>query len=241
MPTDLGSGGGAAGGTSPGGGAIRLTVTSALTNNGTITADGGTPGGTGGGSGGSIHVTAGTIVGSGWFTANGTLGPHNAGGGGRIAIYYAASTFNHANITTSAGGTGATAGTVAPVVSPPTLTSVAPASGPLGTAVTLTGTGFTWATQVRFNASAPAPFAIVSDTQITTTVQAGATTGPVQVVTAGGIATSRAAFVVIPPPTLTGASPATAGIGEAVTLTGTGFTWATQVRFNTTPNRRSPS
>jgi hypothetical protein len=234
-PTDLGSGGGAAGGTSPGGGAIRVIVTGALTNNGTITADGGVSEGTGGGSGGSIYVTAGTLAGVGTFTADGTLGPHNAGGGGRIAIYYATSTFNHGNITASAGGAGATAGSVALVVSPPTLTGVLPASASIGTAVTLTGTGFTWATQVRFNAAVQPVFAIVSDAQITTTVPAFATSGPLQVVTAGGTATSATSFVVIPPaPTLTGISPVRGGAGAAVTLTGTGFTWVSQVLFNAT-------
>ena len=53
----------------------------------------------------------------------------------------------------------------------PAVTSFDPASGGSGTAVTLTGTSFTSATAVAFN-GAPAPFGIVSDTQITTTVPA---------------------------------------------------------------------
>jgi hypothetical protein len=231
-PTDLGSGGGAAGGTSVGGGAIRVIVTGTLTNHGTITADGG--GSTGGGAGGSLYVTTGTLAGGGTFTADGARAFHAAGGGGRIAIYYSTSTFNQAAITASAGDARAAAGTVALVVSPPTLTSVLPASAPVGAAVALTGTGFTWTTEVRFQALIPSLFTIVSDTQITTTVPAGAVSGPIVVVTAGGAATSAASFLVISPPTLTSVAPGMGGVGAAVTLTGTGFTCATQVWFDAT-------
>jgi hypothetical protein len=233
-PIDLGSGGGGVyGGWSVGGGAIRLTVGGTLTNNGTITANGwaSAGGNNGGGAGGSIYITTATLSGAGTITASGGVGTNADGGGGRIAIYYGTSTFPKANITASAGGAGATAGTVALVISPPTLTSVSPAAAPVGTAVTLTGTGFTWATEVRFNAAVQPVFTIVSDTQITTTVPASAATGPVQVVTAGGTATSVSHFVVIPPPTLTGVAPGSGPVGTAVTLTGTGFTWATAVRF----------
>jgi hypothetical protein len=176
-------------------------VAGTLTNDGTITANGwdNAAGNNGGGSGGSIYAqVGGLLAGAGTFTANGSTGTNGAGGGGRVAIYYATSTFNHANITASAGGTGATAGTVALVVSPPTLTQVSPARGSVGAAVTLTGTGFNWATMVRFGATSQPVFSIVSETSITTTVPAGATTGNVQVVTAGGTATSAVIFTVVP-------------------------------------------
>jgi hypothetical protein len=239
-PSDLGSGGGGAyGGESMGGGAIRLIVASTLTNNGTVTANGSTnaSGNVGGGAGGSLYVTAGVLTGTGIFTANGAPGHGGeAGGGGRVAIY--SSAFDHAWGAANPGGAGATAGTVALVISPPTLTTFQPALGPVGTPVTLTGTGFTWATEVRFNPAVPSAFTIVSHTQITTTVPDGATTGAVQVITAGGTATSAGGFVVIPPPTVSGFTPATAGIGDTVTITGTGFTWATDVWFNAT---RQPS
>ena len=238
MPTDLGSGGGSwGGGWGEGGGAIRLVVSGPLTNHGTISANGTSGGNSGGGAGGSIWVTTGALAGAGTFTANGAGGSGGVtagGGGGRVAIYYGSSTFNRAAITAASGGGTATSGTVALVVSPPVLSSVLPAQGPVGATVLLTGTGFTWATEVRFNATIQPAFTIAGDIQITTTVPAGATTGSIQVVTAGGVATSAASFVVIPPPTLTSVAPARGGVGATVTLTGTGLTWATQVVFNGT-------
>jgi len=58
------------------------------------------------------------------------------------------------------------------------ITKLQPRTGPVGTPVTLTGVGFTGVTAVKFN-GVTASFTIVSDTKITTTVPAGATTGPV--------------------------------------------------------------
>ena len=77
----------------------------------------------------------------------------------------------------------------------PTLTAMAPASGPIGAAVTLTGTDFAGATAVTFH-SVVAAYTVVSATQITTTVPAGTITGQVRVTTPGGTATSAAAFIV---------------------------------------------
>jgi hypothetical protein len=56
-----------------------------------------------------------------------------------------------------------------------------PASGAVGAAVNILGTNLTGATSVTFNGIA-AKFTVVSSSEITTTVPAGATTGEVQVV-----------------------------------------------------------
>src|SRR4051794_8304079 len=85
----------------------------------------------------------------------------------------------------------------------PTIASFAPASGPESTVVTITGTNLGGATAVRF-AGSPAGFTVVSGTQITATVPAGAATGAISVTTPGGTATSAASFTVTaapaPPP-----------------------------------------
>ena len=80
-----------------------------------------------------------------------------------------------------------------PVV--PTVTGVSPASGPTagGTSVTVTGTGFTGATAVRFGATAAASFTVNSATSITATSAAGTGTVDITVTTPGGTSAASAA------------------------------------------------
>lgn len=77
----------------------------------------------------------------------------------------------------------------------PTLTGFTPASGPVATSVTITGTGLAQTTKVTFNKVA-ATFTVNSDSKITATVPTGATTGKIAVITPGGSATSSASFTV---------------------------------------------
>jgi hypothetical protein len=99
----------------------------------------------------------------------------------------------------AAPGNGATA-TPLPIphpgaASPPVVSAVTPGSGWPGTAVNLTGSGFTGATAVAFNGTA-ATFTVASDTQISATVPAGASTGPITVTTPAGTGTSPSSFTV---------------------------------------------
>lgn len=66
-----------------------------------------------------------------------------------------------------------------------TVTSFTPTCGPVGTSVTITGTGFTGADGVIFNGTQAATWAVVNDTTATATVPAGAVTGYILVSTAG--------------------------------------------------------
>jgi len=68
-----------------------------------------------------------------------------------------------------------------------------PAAGKVGAAVKILGTNLTGATSVTFNGTA-ATFTVLSSSEIRTTVPAGATTGPVEVVTLGGTPTSNVNF-----------------------------------------------
>ena len=97
--------------------------------------------------------------------------------------------------------------------------------------VTLTGTAFSGATAVKFNGVA-ATYAVSSATQISATVPAGATTGPITVSAPGGTVTSAQRFTVYSTPTITSFSPASGPVGASVTLTGTGLTGASKVSFN---------
>lgn len=84
-------------------------------------------------------------------------------------------------------------GAVVPV---PTITSFTPATGVVGTPVTIVGTNFTGATNVSFAGSA-ATFSVTDSTHIAATVPNGAITGTISVTTPDGIGTSAASFTVI--------------------------------------------
>ena len=119
----------------------------------------------------------------------------------------------------------------------PTVTSFDPTSGPIGTSVVIAGTGFqdsSVASAVTFNGTAATTFTVNSNVQITATVPAGATDGPIAVTDSEGTGTSATNFDVTPAaiPTITSFTPTTGPVGTSVTITGTNFTGATAVSFN---------
>ncbi len=83
----------------------------------------------------------------------------------------------------------------------PTISSFTPASGPVGTTVTITGSSFFSSTSVKFN-GVSSTFAIVSNTTITATVPAGATTGLIAITNVVGTTSSASNFTVTPAPDL---------------------------------------
>ena len=121
----------------------------------------------------------------------------------------------------------------------PTITSLAPSSGPPGTTVTITGTNFSTTPAsniVMFNGTA----AVVTSstaTQIVTTVPAGATTGSVTVMVGSNTATSPASFTVTPGAAITAVAPLFGLPGTTVTITGSEFSTTPTdniVKFNGT-------
>jgi photosystem II stability/assembly factor-like uncharacterized protein len=111
----------------------------------------------------------------------------------------------------------------------PTMTGVAPATGPAigGTTVTLTGTGFLSGATVKFDTTAATDVVVASATSITATTPAHAP-GVVNVTVTNTDAQSAiktGAFTYVAAPTLTTVAPASGSTvgGTAVTLTGTGF------------------
>ena len=114
----------------------------------------------------------------------------------------------------------------------PTITSFTPAFGPVGTVVTLTGTGFTGAPAVRFNGTAATNVTVVSATSIRATVAAGSTSGLITVSTSAGTGSSATPFLVGAPPTISSFTPTRGPTGTVVTLTGTNLLGATQVTLN---------
>ena len=84
-----------------------------------------------------------------------------------------------------------------PVV--PTITDFTPATGPVGTVVTITGTNLSGATAVRFNGTAAIVLKVVNDTQMTVTVPIDATTGNISITAPGGTAISSGSFTATTP------------------------------------------
>ena len=205
--------------------ATNVAVTSAVTYNGngstagTVPVDTQTylPGAT------VSVLTAGTLIRSG-FTFNGW----NTAANGTGTAYTAGATFGMANANVILY-----AQWLAVPVAAPTVTSFSPASGVIGTTVTINGTNFTGATGVTFNTTPASTFTVVSVTKITAVVPTGATTGAIKVTTPGGTGVAASNFTV-PAPTVTSFTPTSGIVGATVTLTGTNFSGATVVKFNTT-------
>jgi hypothetical protein len=121
---------------------------------------------------------------------------------------------NSLNLVVNTSGGGASA---------PVISSI-PSSGTVGTAIVIAGQNFTGATSVAFNGVA-ASFTVNSATQITATVPAGATSGPISVTTPGGTAQSTASMTVL-------AAPASLPIYVDSLLNGfQDYSWATNVNF----------
>ena len=124
-------------------------------------------------------------------------------------------------VTVTVGGTASNADQILTMPNP-SITSLSPNSGAVGTSVTINGTGF-GATQgsstVKLN-SATATVTSWSDTQIVVTVP-NATSGNI-IVTEGGVASNGVAFTV-PPPQITSLSPTSGVVGTQVTINGTGL------------------
>lgn len=116
-----------------------------------------------------------------------------------------------------------------------------PNSGPVGSSVTIYGTGFSTTpsqNSVSFNGVA-ASVTSATFSQIVATVPATATTGPIGITTPAGSATSATSFVVntTAAPTVTSFTPTIGVPGTAVTITGTNFETVAsrnRTKFNTT-------
>ena len=126
-----------------------------------------------------------------------------------------------------------------PALTPPTITSLAPTSAPVGTTVLIAGTNF-GATQgtstVAFNGTMATP-TTWSATSIGVPVSAGATTGTV-IVIVGGVASQGVVFTVQPTPSVTSLAPTSGPVATIVMIAGTNFGAARGT--STSPSTASP-
>jgi hypothetical protein len=138
---------------------------------------------------------------------------------------------------TTAGGTGVV-GTFY-YLPPPAFRLVPPPAGPLagGNTVILTGVGLYTTSEVRFGTRA-AEFTVNSDGQLTVTVPAAASAGPVTVTvrTRGGIA-GGVTYIYLGSPSITVVTLDSGPVdgGNLVVITGTAFSYTTSVAFGGTP------
>ncbi len=125
--------------------------------------------------------------------------------------------------------------TTGPSTAPPTITSIAPSSGVVDTVVTLTGTGFLAVDTVTVGGIA-AMATLISDTTLLVLTPAHAD-GVVNVVVTTSYGVAQIPFTyatpaVNAPPAITALSPTSGVAGASVTVTGTNFAAATDVKFD---------
>ena len=233
-------------GSQPGAGGAGATISSPGSGsaggacNGQSGVTGTQAGGSGGGRSGNFGGGPGGGGGGGYFGGGGggqggwcppPIQNISAGGGGGGGSSYVSPSASSSTIIDGANAPQAGNGKI--IVSYPMpvgLTSFTPGSGHVGTSVTLTGSGFTWAASVTFDGVA-AGFTIVSDTEITAMVPSGALSGAITVANgAGASATSTSSFLV--KPAIGGFSPRSGPPGASVTIKGTAFTGASKVTFD---------
>jgi hypothetical protein len=111
----------------------------------------------------------------------------------------------------------------------PTVSTLSPTSGAVGSTVTITGSNFTGVTAVRFSNNITASFTTNSNTQITATIPAGAVSGPLTISKTGCADVQTQSFTVITCPTVSTLSPTSGAVGSSVTITGSNFTGVTKV------------
>ena len=97
---------------------------------------------------------------------------------------------------TNPGGTGVSGRTFTVASTLPQVTGFAPAFGPAGTTVTITGDNLSGTSVVRFNGLNASGFTVQGDARVVAVVPPGATTGRITVVTEAGTAQSAASFIV---------------------------------------------
>jgi hypothetical protein len=118
------------------------------------------------------------------------------------------------------------------VVGAPLISSFAPAKGTVTAEVTINGDNFLPGAKVKFG-NTYAKTIFVSEKQLTATVPAGATSGPLIVETAAGTGKSDDNFLVIPAPSIDRFAPARGLAGKTkITIIGANFKDVSSVKFN---------
>nr|WP_305123070.1 IPT/TIG domain-containing protein [Rufibacter sediminis] len=121
-------------------------------------------------------------------------------------------------VITTLGGSAQTNFTV--IIPAPSITSISPSSGPIGTEVTINGSNLDGVRSITFNGVTASEFMSVNSNQLIVIVPDEAATGDLVVTTAGGSAKSFFTVIGI---IVTSFSPERGPIGTLVTVNGTNF------------------
>ncbi len=115
----------------------------------------------------------------------------------------------------------------------PVVTDFSPTRARPGAIITVNGVNFTGVSAVEFTSGQAASFNVQATNRLTVLVPDDASNGPIRVTTPGGTAVSTISFQVIgTDPLILGFTPAFAGVGATVKITGENLAGATSVRFN---------
>jgi hypothetical protein len=107
----------------------------------------------------------------------------------------------------------------------PHISGISPSNGPVGTQLTISGSGFQAAQgggRIYLGTNIWTPVSW-NDTQIVVTVPAGAATGPVQVFTNNFLSSNQDFVFALPNPVITGLVPSAGPVGTQVQIKGSGF------------------
>ncbi|GLH72759.1 hypothetical protein GETHLI_12610 [Geothrix limicola] len=183
--------------------------------------------------GSTVVITGTNLANASAVTFNGTAATFTVNSATQITAAVPAGASSGAVSVTTPGGT-ATGPSFTVTLPAPTVSSLNPTSGPVGSTVVITGTSLMNASAISFYGTPVSGFTVNSDTQITTTVPSGATTGAVSVTTPGGTATGPSFTVTLPAPTVSSLNPTSGQVGSSVVITGTNLIGASAVSFNGT-------
>jgi Subtilase family/IPT/TIG domain len=131
---------------------------------------------------------------------------------------------------TTLSGVGSSAASYT-VILPPTVTSFSPASGPVGSTVTVNGTNLTYADTATLTGSDVGAIQHITNTQIKITVPLTATSGKLQIHNPAGTSPLSANTLKVTP-RIDSFTPDHGHPGDTIEIDGHSFTGATKVTFN---------
>jgi len=144
----------------------------------------------------TVTVTGTSFTGTTSVTLNGTSVPFSVTSNTRLTFTVPAGAASGAITVVTPAGSATSTGTLT-IVPPPTITSISPGSGPIGTSVTVAGTNLQDAVGVEIGSIVTVPTSVALDgSQLTFTVPPGAASGTVRILARNGSATSADTFTV---------------------------------------------